>query len=93
MLILSPWSLLLCLAAFLLFASLTRYISAGSIAAGATYPFGVMLVTCLTAGSIHWAEVALAAVIGLSVILMHHANIKRLINGTESKVSFKSKKS
>ena len=93
MLILSPWSLLLCLAAFLLFACLTRYISAGSLAAGATYPFGVMLVTYLTAGSIHWAEVALAAVIGLSVILMHHANIKRLINGTESKVSFKSKKS
>lgn len=93
MLILSPWSLLLCLAAFLLFACLTRYISAGSIAAGITYPFGVMLVTFLTTGSIRWAEVGLAALIGLVVILMHHANIKRLINGTESKVSFKSKKS
>ena len=34
MLILNPWSLLICLAVFLLFACLTRYISAGSIAAG-----------------------------------------------------------
>ena len=92
MLILNPWSLLICLAVFLLFACLTRYISAGSIAAGITYPFGVMFTTWLSFGYVHWAEAGLAALIGLVVILMHHANIKRLLNGTESKVSFNSKK-
>ena len=30
-----------------------------------------------------------AAIIGILLIARHHANIKRLINGTENKLSFK----
>lgn len=89
MLILCPFSLLLCCIGFFAVAIATRYVSAGSITAGAVYPFGVMLATWLFGGAIHWPEVAVAALIGIVVILMHHQNIKRLLNGTENKVSFK----
>ena len=89
MLILCPFSLLLCCIGFFTVAIATRYVSAGSITAGAVYPFGVMLATWLFGGAIHWPEVGMAAVAGVIVILMHHQNIKRLLNGTENKVSFK----
>lgn len=91
MLILSPWSLLFCLIAFLILACSTRYISLGSIAAGISYPIANALVTWLQYGAIHWNEVLFALPIGILVIFMHRQNIKRLLTHTESKVSFKKK--
>ena len=91
MLILSPWALLCCFVVFMLFAATTRYISLGSIAAGVTYPIANLFLTWMQYGAVHWLEVILSALIGALVIFMHRANIKRLLSGTESKVSFKKK--
>ena len=91
MLILGPWSLVICLAAFLLLAVTTQYISVGSIAAGVAYPIANGLVTWAQTGQIGWLEVCLALPIAALVIFLHRANIRRLLTHTESKVSFRKK--
>ena len=71
---------------FLILAILTRYVSLGSVWAGASFPF------------ISWycypdpVIVALAFVIGGLVVWQHRANIRRLIHGNENKFSFHHKK-
>ena len=67
---------------FLLLAAATRYVSLGSVWAGASFPF------------ISWycypypAVIALAFVIGGLVVWQHRANIRRLLDGNENKFSF-----
>ena len=71
---------------FLLLAVLTKYVSLGSLWAGASFPF------------ISWycypylAVVVLAFLIGGLVVWQHRANIRRLLAGTESKFSLHKKK-
>ena len=67
---------------FLLLAAATRYVSLGSVWAGASFPF------------ISWycypypAVIALAFVIGGLVVWQHRTNIRRLLDGNENKFSF-----
>ena len=71
---------------FLVLAVLTRYVSLGSIWAGASFPF------------ISWhcypdpVIVLLAFLLGCLVVWMHRENIKRLIHGNENKFSLHRKK-
>ena len=71
---------------FLILAVLTRYVSLGSLWAGASFPF------------ITWycypdpVIVALGFACGGLVVWQHRANIKRLLSGTENKFSFHRKK-
>ena len=91
MLILSPWSLLICLVVFLAFAAVTRYISVGSIAAGVAYPLALLVVRLIQTGALDWTPALMALPISILVIGLHRANIQRLLQHTESKVSFKKK--
>lgn len=71
---------------FLLLSVLTRYVSLGSLWAGASFPF------------ISWycypdpVIVALAFACGGLVVWQHRANIQRLLQGNENKFSFHHKK-
>ena len=71
---------------FLILAVLTKYVSLGSVWAGASFPF------------ISWycypdpVIVALAFVIGGLVVWQHRGNIQRLLHGNENKFSFHHKK-
>ena len=71
---------------FLLLVILTRYVSLGSLWAGASFPF------------ISWycypypAVVVLAFVIGALIVWQHRANIQRLLHGTENKFRLRKKK-
>jgi len=72
-----------------------RYVSLASIAASVTFPLVLILAIILSPG---WDFVSLwplliaATAIPLMVIIRHRENIKRLIAGTESKISiYKSK--
>ena len=71
---------------FLILTVLTRYVSLGSLWAGASFPF------------ISWycypdsVIVILAFACGGLVVWQHRANIKRLLSGTENKFSFHRKK-
>ena len=71
---------------FLVLAVLTKYVSLGSVWAGASFPFATWFVY----------QNVLLTVMGLLmgglVVYMHRGNIKRLLNGTESKFSLRKKK-
>ena len=71
---------------FLLLAILTKYVSLGSTWAGSSFPFATWF--CYPDPVI----VVLAFICGGLVVWKHRANIKRLLNGTESKFSLHKKK-
>lgn len=76
------------LAIFIVLVAITKYVSVGSIVTAALVPLTVStLVPYLPP-----AVIAVWAVLGWSVVAAHHANIGRLRAGTESKISFGSKK-
>ena len=71
---------------FLILVILTRYVSLGSVWAGASFPFATWFVY-------HDRFTLYSGIImGGLVVYMHRANIKRLLSGTESKFSFHKKK-
>ena len=76
----SPIVTLFCIIAFLLGLSLTKYVSVGSMSAGAAAP----IVAIITGQSVELIIFCFIAAIG--VYYRHIENIKRLRNGTESKV-------
>lgn len=83
------WPLaLIHLAIFIVLVAITRYVSVGSIVTAALVPLTVsILVPHLSP-----AVIAVWALLGWTVVWAHRANIARLRAGTESKLSFGSKK-
>ena len=67
---------------FFVIFGLTKYVSLASIVSAVALPITVYLTTR------HIPLTILGIIIGLLVIIRHKENIKRLINGTESKLSF-----
>ena len=86
-LVVSPLAVAVAAVVFLVAVGLTRYVSLGSILASLTIPFGVwfwgghMGSTPATLTPL----VALAVAAAALIILMHRANVARLLRGTESK--------
>ena len=72
---------------FIVLAVLTRYVSLGSCWAGATFPISTWLFV-----SYDPVILVLSVLIGGLILYMHRGNIKRLLNGTESKFSAHKKK-
>ena len=71
---------------FLILAILTKWVSLGSIWAGASFPF-------VSAFVYHDPIVTvLSVIIGALVVWKHRGNLKRILSGTESKFSFHGKK-
>ena len=71
---------------FLILAVLTRYVSLGSVWAGASFPFATFFVY-------HNLVVTLLALcIGGLIVWKHRGNIKRLVKGEESKFTLHKKK-
>lgn len=69
----------------ILIMALTRYVSLGSICGGALFiiiEFVKALITC----DISAVRLICTVLIGGLLIVRHHANIKRLLNGTENKL-------
>ena len=72
---------------FLILAVLTKYVSLGSIWAGASFPFATYFVY-------HDLTLTLfGLLLGGLVVFMHRGNIQRLLTGTENKFSLHHKKS
>ncbi len=71
---------------FLLLAALTRYVSLGSVWAGASFPFSTWLVYG------DWRLVLMAAVVGALIVWKHRGNIQRILKGEERKFSLHRKK-
>jgi len=78
-----PLSLIIILGVWIVVFALSRYVSLASICAAFTLPFAAWL----THQSV--TMIAITAALGFLAIYKHKANIKRLLNGTESRLALK----
>ena len=85
-----PIAIIIGLSVFILCVIFTRYVSLGSVLA-ATVVVIFSIIFHNDAANI-LPQIILAAIMGAMVIGKHKGNIKRLLNGTESKVKFGGKK-
>ena len=68
----------------------TRYVSLGSVLAGILY-VAVDLAYMIFTDNFYYPELIFAVFVGGLLIIRHHQNIKRLLNGTENKLGQKKK--
>lgn len=70
--------------------AITRYVSLGSIIGGASFII-IEIVKLIITHEYNIIQLVCVTIIGGLLIVRHHANIKRLLNGTENKLSFSKK--
>lgn len=90
-LIMSNWQIgLICLVFALVLMALTQMVSVGSIAAAILYPVLTLFIpqNYIVPGNYLIYSIILAVLI----VVNHRENVKRLLSGTENKISFKSVK-
>ena len=100
LLVLNPLVWVLLLLAFVLIVYVSRYVSLGSVICAGTFPILINMIPFITitlengaTAAVPPAGIIAAALMGILIILLHRKNIVRLWEGTESKISFKKKKS
>lgn len=77
---------------FIIMLIITKIVSLSVLTAATTLPFATFVVTWVTGGEYQFliANTLLAVIMSSILFITHRANIKRLIAGTESKITFKS---
>ena len=93
-LLMSNWKIgLICLVFALVLMILTKMVSLGSCAAAVLYPVLTLFIndsyTVLTKGKSGSTYFIYSIILAVIVLYNHRTNIKRLLNGTENKISFK----
>ena len=93
-LLMSNWQIgLICLVFALVLMALTRMVSLGSCAAAVLFPVLTLFIndnyTVLTEGKQGSAYLVYSIIMAIIVLFNHRSNIKRILNGTENKLSFK----
>ena len=81
---------LICLVFALVLMALTRFVSLGSIAAAILFP--VLTVFIHTNYLVNGNYIIFAIILAVLVVFNHRANVKRLLEGKENKLSFKGTK-
>lgn len=82
---------LIVLAVFIIFVVITRYVSLGSVMGAVTAPVSTFVIYAVvnTYNCKYLPLIILSVFVGILAIVRHHKNIKRLLNGTESKLGQK----
>jgi len=80
-LVLFPKAVLVSLAVFILVVVFTRFVSLGSILAAITFPVAAYFLS-----TTDWEALSPACAISLIIVLKHHANIGRLLAGSENRL-------
>ena len=93
-LLMTNWQIgLICLVFALVLMILTRMVSLGSCAAAILYPVLTLFIndnyTVLTEGKNGNTYFVYSVILAIIVLYNHRSNIKRILNGTENKLSFK----
>ena len=78
---------LICLVFALLLMALTRFVSLGSVSAAILFP--VLTIFIHTHYIVDGSYIIFALLLGAFVVFNHRANVQRILNGTENKLSFK----
>lgn len=87
-LIMTNWQIgLICLVFALVLMALTRMVSLGSIAAAVLFP--VLTLFIHTNYIVDGNYLIFSILLAVLVVFNHRSNVKRLLNGTENKLSFK----
>ena len=95
-LLMSNWQIgLICLVFAIILMALTRMVSLGSCAAAVLFPVLTLFInqhyTVLTEGKNGTTYLVYSIILAIIVLYNHRSNIKRILNGTENKLSFKKK--
>ena len=93
-LLMSNWQIgLICLVFAIVLMALTRMVSLGSCAAAVLFPVLTLFIndhyTILTEGKQGNVYLIYSIILAVIVLYNHRSNIKRILNGTENKLSFK----
>lgn len=90
-LLLINWKIgLICLVFALILMALTRMVSLGSISAAILFPVLCIFITdCYLVPQNHLSYIIFSIIMAVFIAYNHRSNIKRLLNGTENKISFK----
>lgn len=93
-LLMTNWQIgLICLVFALVLMALTRMVSVGSCAAAILFPILTLFIdtnyTVLTEGKSGSTYFVYSVILAVIVLYNHRSNIKRLLSGTENKISFK----
>ena len=93
-LLMSNWQIgLICLVFAVVLMALTRMVSLGSCAAAVLFPVLTLFInqhyTVLTDGKSGRVYFVYSVILAIIVLYNHRSNIKRILNGTENKLSFK----
>ncbi len=96
-LLMSNWQIgLICLVFAVVLMALTRMVSLGSCAAAVLFPVLTLFInqhyTVLTDGKSGRVYFVYSVILTIIVLYNHRSNIKRILNGTENKLSFKNTK-
>ena len=96
-LLMSNWQIgLICLVFALVLMALTRMVSLGSCGAAILFPVLTLFInqhyTVLTEGKSGRVYFVYSVILAIIVLYNHRSNIKRILNGTENKLSFKGTK-
>lgn len=85
------WMVLICLVVFIVIVAVTRYVSVGSLAVVIIYLFEIIYMGQTGAYGMEanflYEMYGIAAFLMVSAFFKHRANIGRLLNGTENKIS------
>jgi acyl phosphate:glycerol-3-phosphate acyltransferase len=94
LLMITTIDMLIAIGAFLVVVSVSKYVSLGSIVAAIVVPLALVVRENIFNVDIQGYHTILPFIIALSllVIFTHRKNVVRLINGSESKISFSKKK-
>jgi glycerol-3-phosphate acyltransferase PlsY len=82
----APWAALSAIGLFFIVLALTRYVALGSILGAASFPIFAWF---MAGGSRPLFFIAVQVAVALLIIVKHHGNIQRLMNGTENRVGAK----
>ncbi len=83
---------LICLIFALVLMALTKMVSVGSIAAAILFPILVAFIDqnyIVPTSNSNWSYLIFSIIVALLVIFNHRANVQRILNGTENRLSFK----
>ena len=72
--------------------ALTKMVSVGSIAAAILFPILVAFIDqnyIVPTSNSNWSYLIFSIIVALLVIFNHRANVQRILNGTENRLSFK----
>ena len=84
---LTPITMWIVLGVFILVLVISRYVSLASISAAATFPTAIAIRKfVLHSDAVDTSLLLFGALVALGIFVAHRTNIKRLLNGTESRV-------